>query len=166
MPNNEETKPLNSSSVSPKLSQANLFPRNKPPAFHLSRSRTPDRHRIARLTLGTKWATIERRKHAASKERPLCQKKYPLVKQTLHRTKAWTSGIFMFQTKGTFANQPCVNKKMADKQTAAGHRLYPRWESNSNLRFRRALFYPLNYKGNVFEDKITLFFRIIRARSA
>ena len=25
--------------------------------------------------------------------------------------------------------------------------LYPRWESNPNLRFRKPSFYPLNYKG-------------------
>lgn len=30
--------------------------------------------------------------------------------------------------------------------------LYPRRESNSNLRFRKPLFYPLNYKGNFNEE--------------
>ena len=25
--------------------------------------------------------------------------------------------------------------------------MYPRWESNPNLRFRKPPFYPLNYKG-------------------
>ncbi len=37
-----------------------------------------------------------------------------------------------------------------------GHPLvYPRWESNPNLRFRKPPFYPLNYKGNISrrEDK-------------
>ncbi len=30
--------------------------------------------------------------------------------------------------------------------------LYPRRESNSDLRFRKPLFYPLNYKGNFNEE--------------
>ncbi len=27
--------------------------------------------------------------------------------------------------------------------------LYPRWESNPNLRFRKPPFYPLNYRGSL-----------------
>ena len=34
--------------------------------------------------------------------------------------------------------------------------LYPRGESNPYLKFRKLLFYPLNYKGNVFTKVIYL----------
>ncbi len=36
---------------------------------------------------------------------------------------------------------------------------YPRGESNPYLKFRKLLFYPLNYKGNFFisERKVSLF---------
>ena len=35
---------------------------------------------------------------------------------------------------------------------------YPRWESNSDHCFRRAVFYPLNYEGSVFSEcKVNVF---------
>ena len=52
-------------------------------------------------------------------------------------------------------------KKATDKNNDF-YFLYPRWESNPNLKFRKLPFYPLNYKGIFFRflfqvTKVALF---------
>ena len=43
----------------------------------------------------------------------------------------------------------CItHKKRLATKAVASHRLYPRGESNPYLKFRKLLFYPLNYKTN------------------
>ena len=41
--------------------------------------------------------------------------------------------------------------------------LYPRGESNPYLKFRKLLFYPLNYKGNFYKANAKLAFFAISA---
>ena len=71
----------------------------------------------------------------------------------LRNARKWPL-IFRRLQRPFFTHRKVFGRKFLKKKKRRAffytHRLYPRGESNSYLKFRKLLFYPLNYRGSLF----------------